>query len=180
MATKTKICGFLVALTCALCVGLVSCGSPAEDYMPGFVGTWELSSLEGSEEGMSADDFAILKERGMVASLDLKDDGTCSFDLFGDVREGTWEAPAADAARITVADQVSDVALAGDTLTITQNTGQSLIFTKASAASSAAASSERAEDAASASGEDGEDSEAAEAAEAPEDTEDANGTDESE
>lgn len=177
MATKTKICGFLVALTCALCAGLVSCGSPAEDYTPGFVGTWELSSLEGSEEGMSAEDFAILKERGMVASLDLKDDGTCSFDLFGDVREGTWEAAAADVARITVADQVSDVALAGDSLTITQNTGQALIFTKASAASSTAASSKRAEDAASASDEDGE---AGEAAEAPENTEAANDTDESE
>lgn len=172
---RTKICGFLIALTCAVCAGLVSCGSPTQDYTSGFVGTWELTSLEGGEEDMSSDAFATLKEQGMRALLDLKDDGTCSFDLFGEAQEGTWEALSADAASITVSDQMIEVALAGETLALTQNADQTLIFTKASAASSGAASSDAAED-----GEDAEDGEAAGATEDAEDGETAGDTDESE
>lgn len=138
---KTKVFGFVV-VACLVCAGLASCAAGEEDYTANFVGAWELTSMEGGESSLTADEFAMMKEMGVSASLNLAEDSTYIFDLFGDQVEGAWEATAADAASLAVSGQTIPITLVGDTLQLTQSGDQTLIFTHASAALGNAASSD--------------------------------------
>lgn len=162
---KAKMIGLLVTLACAVCFGLASCASAPEDFTPNFVGTWELSSIEGEEGGMTADEFAMLKEMGITASLDLLEDGTYTLDLFGDQRSGTWEATAADAASIALEDGQLAVTLSGDNLIFENGANnQTLVFAKEGATTATSAASSEVADEADESTESSEDTEDEDAA----------------
>ncbi|MBQ9021227.1 MAG: hypothetical protein IJ113_04340, partial [Eggerthellaceae bacterium] len=147
MKQKGMVLASVFALLMAL--GLVGCAgpSPAEEFGSQFMGTWELVSASGDDNAVDAETFEILKEHGMSASLVLNEDGTYTFDVFGDAMNGTWEATAEDAATMEMSGQTVNLTLVNGQITIDQGAGAKLTFAKpvASAGSSEAASSEAGE-----------------------------------
>lgn len=136
-----KKIALVFALALALSFGLASCGgAPKEDFTPNFAGTWELIQVEGGDNSLSQDDFVMLKDLGMSCTLNLAEDGTYTFDMFGDVSSDAWEAVAADTATLTMSGQSVNVTLANDTLTLEQGGSEKLVFSKAGAAAAAESS----------------------------------------
>ena len=125
------------AAVIALCLALVGCGgSDSADNKANFVGTWEVYEMQQGDEIITSDDVAILKESGYVVTLELGDDGSFSFDMGGDVSEGTWEATSATEAKATVDGQEILMMLEDGKLTMTQDGSDTTItFVRAEDAS---------------------------------------------
>ena len=137
---KTKATIGALALAAALCLGLAACGGASpEDYTANFAGTWELDSIQSSENASTPEDIAMMKELGLVCTLDLATDGTATLDLFGDATNGTWEATGADTASITLNDEAVNIVLADDMLTLEQGGDDKLVFSKGSSDTSGTA-----------------------------------------
>ena len=69
----------ILAILAVFCIALVGCGG-SKDYSPDYVGDWELVEMtaDSSDDAISADDLATLKDNGLVCTLTLE--GTWSFD----------------------------------------------------------------------------------------------------
>ena len=82
----------ILAILAVFCIALVGCGG-SKDYSPDYVGDWELVEMtaDSSDDAISADDLATLKDNGLVCPLTLNADGTFVIDFFGSQQmEGTW------------------------------------------------------------------------------------------
>lgn len=121
-----KISRMLSALMIVLCVFILSaCGSSSSGGTNP-VGTYELTAASAEEDGSAAEQFEMMKESGLIATLDLKDDGTGLLNMFGTNISVTWDK---DAKTIKVYDQDMEYTIAGDTFTFTWD-GTKLEFTK--------------------------------------------------
>ena len=121
--------GRLFAILCsavALCIALASCSSaPRTDI----IGTWDydidtLDQFVG--EGLT--DEQVLAGRQLMF-LNLYEDGTDEFVLFGSSQSGTWQASGSDIS-ITIGEEESTAKLENDMLTMGVD-GAVLIFVKA-------------------------------------------------
>lgn len=108
MKHKNTIMG-LLACAAALCIALVGCGGNGTDTSNGssaaaastssnvaqFAGYWQIESLSADGEEITSDDIDILRSLGGTGSdfiVYLAEDGTGSFDAFGEVEDLTWDA----------------------------------------------------------------------------------------
>jgi len=86
----------------ALCLALPACGSKGEEGPTGsvdeFVGTYQLvkGTLEGTE--YSTSDAQSNRQSMGDLFLVINEDGTATYNIYGEVIEGTWEESEADGA----------------------------------------------------------------------------------
>lgn len=120
---------FWTALAAAfvLSLALVACGGASADYKENFIGTWEVTSLTQNGEETSAEQLETMKSYGLAVYLDLNEDGTSALDLFGETREGTWEAKSADKVTVTINDDPIEGTLGDGILTLSQD-GSELVL----------------------------------------------------
>lgn len=138
----------IACLVCALalCLALASCGgggssnaatsnatstetsSNASEY----TGYWQIESLDVDGEQLTSDDIQTLRDLGGSGSdfiLYLAEDGTGTFDSFGEVDDLTWDA---DKATVTTSsDNVTmGIAIQDGKLVLTEDSTSSATFTK--------------------------------------------------
>ena len=147
-----KILGIATAICCmfALCFSLAGCGVDKS----GYVGNWSLES--GTDATLDADSIALMKSLGLQVILMLDDDETGSMDLFGEKLEVTWKATSATEGEATIDGKATKLKLEEEKLTVTEEDGKYLVFTKyegelPSASAASASASEASASAASAS-----------------------------
>lgn len=105
-----------------------------------FSGTWELIEMTENGATTGSDDIQMLKGMGLEVSLTLNEDGTGSFNLFGEAMNGNWEGINPTVAVFTYENQVIDMSLENSVLTMTQGTS-TLSFTRTEDASAVSSSS---------------------------------------
>lgn len=116
-----------LATAMALCLALAGCGGGA-DPAKNFIGTWEISSIETDGEVMGDDVIALMRSFGANCLLKLEENGTASFDMWGEIEAGTWEAKDASTATLKSADgETIEMKLADKELSLTQS-GDKLVF----------------------------------------------------
>ena len=139
---KAKMRGFaLVACAVALCCALIGCSNgeaSKEDAKAAFVGSWKLTALTADGEDMSGDDISMLDAFGMSVGLVVADDGTCSFTLFGETMDGTWEAASTSEAKFMFEGETLAASLADGKLSMTAD-GDAMTFERRSESASAGA-----------------------------------------
>lgn len=130
---KKHIIAVFTALILA-CGVLVGCGqagggAAADPHNAAFVGDWELSAIEG-EGAISEEDFQLMKDLGLTATLVLFEDGKANLNLFGeDLGEGEWTSTSATEGTLNLEGQDVQLGLDGETLRLSQQ-GDVLVFTK--------------------------------------------------
>ena len=133
----------LVSLCSAvLACALVGCGGGASGNKDKFVGSWDLVSLNGTDGSSSTTsaDIELMKSQGLYVALNLNEDGSASFDLFGEKLDGTWEAKDDTTGTLTLNNQSITMTIdASDKLSLEQE-GSVMVFEKG-AANAASASS---------------------------------------
>ncbi len=114
-----------VCLVLTLCFAFVGCGPNVDKSL--YAGEWELQS--GSTDSLDADTIALTKSLGSNVILTLNEDGTGSFDLFGEVDEVTWSASSDTEGTVKIGDSnEAKMTLSDGSLDITDATGGSLTF----------------------------------------------------
>lgn len=119
-----KILTFIVSLLIA--VTLTACSSG--DYAD-IAGTYELTKMEASGQTVTPDD-EIWKTAtgGKSATMNLKDDGSCSVDLFGQTGDGSFKVNDTTVT-ITIENDPQDFTLEDGNLTV-EMSGTKMIFEK--------------------------------------------------
>lgn len=119
-----KIGRMLSVLMIVLCVIVLSaCGTSGGSNA---AGTYEMTAASAEGDGSAAEQFELMKENGMSATLDLKTDGTGILNMFGTVINVTWDK---GAKTIRIYDQDMEYTCESDVFTFTwENT--KLEFTK--------------------------------------------------
>lgn len=94
----------------------------------GFVGTWELYSMDDGEQEILAAEAPAGTVSSLAISLEVREDGTASYYMGGADLPGTWEATGADSIRIEFENQggfdtvpLYDVEREGDMLSIEED-----------------------------------------------------------
>lgn len=136
-----------LACALALCLALAGCGSgggstnttnanattaTVSDEAQQFVGYWQVESVSADGEEISADDINTLRSLGGTGSdfiLYLAEDGTGTYDAFGEVDDLTWDA---DKATVTTSsDNVTmGISIEDGKLVLTEDSTSSATFTK--------------------------------------------------
>lgn len=80
-----------VACALAAALALVGCSSGSADK-GAKAGTYELYELQSETDAVSHDDIELVKSFGLTTSLQLNEDGTGVFDVFGTTTDITWDA----------------------------------------------------------------------------------------
>ena len=120
------------AMALALCFALVGCGGVDKSK---YTGDWQLAY--GSDENLDADSIALMESLGLKVVLTLNEDGTGSLDMFGSKLSVSWEAKSNTEGTLTMNDNGTDTSAdlslsEGGELTITDSTGASMTFKRAS------------------------------------------------
>ena len=93
MKRKKLVSLLLVAL---MVFTLVACsssgGGSGAANKPSPVGKYVLTGMEENGEATSQEDLDLLKSLGLTVTMEIKEDGTGSMDLFGEALEFTWDA----------------------------------------------------------------------------------------
>jgi hypothetical protein len=127
MARRRTWLGALAAVLLAFVLGvtLAGCGGGGgADPKETFKGTWDLKSVDAEDESssMSEDDVKLLDDLGMSTFVNLNEDGSAEFVLFGFTVKGEWEAKSATSVSIDLEmdgeSSTFEGTLSGDTLTI--------------------------------------------------------------
>lgn len=137
----------LIPLACALaaCLALTGCGgggstsdgsssntSATSSNVSTYAGYWQIDSMSVDGEEISSDNIQTLRELGGTGSnfiLYLAEDGTGSYDAFGEVDDLTWDA---DKATVTTSsDNVTmDMSIEDGKLVLREDESSSATFTK--------------------------------------------------
>lgn len=131
--------------TLALCLALVGCGAggsgtqntsgndtQASEAVSQFAGYWQIESLSVDGTQITSDNIQTLRDLGGTGSdfiLYLAEDGTGSYDCFGEVEDLTWDA---DKATVTTSsDNVTmDIAIEDEKLVLAEDESGRATFTK--------------------------------------------------
>lgn len=112
---------------------LVGCqGSSTEDSKE-FIGEWTLESVtaESNDMKVSASDVALMQSFGYTATLTLREDGTATFDVFGEITDCEWSAKDSTTAQLNVNDEKVDLTIDEDgTLVMSQGGRESICFVR--------------------------------------------------
>ncbi len=128
----------LVAICCMASLSVAFWG--CADNKAGFVGSWSLES--GSEQTLDESTVMLMKSVGYSITLDLKEDGTGSLDLAGDVTNVTWEAKSATEGTASVEGGISGMLKLSDgKLVLEDGNGSSMTFVKGGSSSPSSAAS---------------------------------------
>lgn len=143
-----KHLGVLLACVCAfaLCLGLAACGGSGSTNKADYAGTWSLTGLVEDGEETSQEDLDLLASMGLEVFLNLNEDGTMAFVLFGEPLDGTWDITGDNQLGITMEGETTTATVEGGTLTMEQD-GSKMTFTKGEAKEVPAASEDIDEDA---------------------------------
>jgi len=120
---KTITILLALSLLAGIC-SLIGCAGKdgetgSEDVAKGFVGVWELHSLEVGGTVSSGEEIEAMKELGVNVTLILAEDGRALFDSFGTEYDCTWEAIDATTSIITIENEQQELKLDDDVLKIT-------------------------------------------------------------
>lgn len=132
MRLRSMVGSFVGAVS--LAVALVACGgAPSgpdlEALATQFVGTWEMSSAEFTDQSVSEDDYELIAGMGMHVTLDLDGSGNILLDAFGQQIEGTWEIKDESTVSVTIEGDTVDMPYVDDVLTLEYD-GESMNFKK--------------------------------------------------
>ena len=84
----TVLVAAAVVLLVIIAIIAVRCGrTDAKDI----VGTYEIVSVEGEDNSLSADDIEQMKDMDLTMTLDVRDDATAVMDVFGEKTEITYD-----------------------------------------------------------------------------------------
>ena len=97
---------------------------------PAMAGTYVLTGLVDGGEAISGDDLNALREAGVPMSLELRRDGTLSFDMSAESIEGTWTASGDGGITLTMSGQTMGASYDGNAITMQEDDYQ-LVFTRA-------------------------------------------------
>ena len=138
-------------LMIACCFSLAGCkGSGTEDSQE-FIGVWALESVSAESKDMkvSASDVALMQSFGYTATLTLREDGTASFDMFGEVTDCEWSGQDSANAQLIVGEEKVDLTIGEDgVLTMSQGGRESIRFVRAESVSESQSDASSSEDAA--------------------------------
>lgn len=138
-------------LMVACCFSLAGCkGSGTEDSQE-FIGVWALESVSAESKDMkvSASDVALMQSFGYTATLTLREDGTASFDMFGEVTDCEWSGQDSANAQLIVGEEKVDLTIGEDgVLTMSQGGRESIRFVRAESVSESQSDASSSEDAA--------------------------------
>lgn len=136
-------------LMVACCFSLAGCkGSGTEDSQE-FIGVWTLESVSAESKDMkvSASDVALMQSFGYTATLTLREDGTASFDMFGEVTDCEWSGQDSANAQLIVGEEKVDLTIGEDgILTMSQGGRESIRFVRAETVSKNESDAPSAED----------------------------------
>ena len=121
---KKGIATSIIASICCtwiLSFALVGCTLNTSKPEDAFIGTWEMVELTNNGEPVSAGTLDAIRELGMEVVLNFKEDGSCSFSLFGQSVAGTWEATDATTGKMTLENQTYDLRIEDDKLRFEQD-----------------------------------------------------------
>ena len=123
---------FAAILCCALCIPfLAACGGNPKDIEAGkqaFSGTWILYEIQSDDDdAASHDDIQGLRDTGKECKLYLNEDGRAVLDLFGAVKEGTWEPQTENTAILTFGNSNQEMNISDGKLSM-QSDDDILIF----------------------------------------------------
>ena len=144
--------GLIALASCilALCLALVGCGGsggsggksedPAVAAKKAFTGTWDMVEMTQGDDVTGPDDIETLKALGMEVYLNLNEDGTADFVIFGEPVKGTWKASSPTAGTLELGTSQLDMTISDSQLKFEQE-GSTITFKKgeAKAAPSSAA-----------------------------------------
>lgn len=130
----------LIAGIFALSLALVGCsgnsGGSGEDptaaAKKAFTGTWDMVEMSQGDDITGSDDIETLKALGLEVYLNLNEDNTAEFVMFGEAIEGTWEASSPTSGHLDLGTAVGDMTLADERLTFEQD-GSSITFARSDA-----------------------------------------------
>lgn len=133
----------LFAAVCAfsLCFALVGCGGGANnaEAAKNFTGTWVVSGGELDGEALDDETIALMESFDMYLYINLNEDGSASFMIFGEELKGDWKVKDASTATLTLEGDSADVKLANDELSFEYG-GDKLTFKKGEVPSPSGAS----------------------------------------
>ena len=115
---------FLVVVVMLMTFGFAACGDNSEGVI-NMSGVWKLETIEQDGEVTNITEYESL---GLSGTLTLNEDMSFSFDLLGDVSEGTWKAKSADSMSMTISGSGS---LKGDVVDgklVMEDSGAKLVF----------------------------------------------------
>ena len=110
----------------AMCALLAACGSAAASGKD-MVGYWELASGKTDGEELTADDVELMKSMDVRFILHLAEDGTATFDSFGDVEDVNWDI---NKASMSYGGTTGSFKLSEGTLTYGDGNSNELVFKK--------------------------------------------------
>lgn len=121
ISTVKKITGIVIA--CLFIFSLSSCGFMKKSQI---VGTYDLVSATGNGVSITESQMDTMKALGMTATLEVRDDGTATMDLFGEKMELTYNLN-----KMVFSSNGSDAKFTFDGTEIAfSEDGTSLVFTK--------------------------------------------------
>ena len=93
----------MALVSCALvaCLTIVGCSANKPENREAFLGTWEIAAMTVDGEESSEEDMLFIRALPEGVSIELRDDGTYTLNLLGDVDEGTWEATGEGTGKLT-------------------------------------------------------------------------------
>lgn len=126
-----KMSKILCTLALAVCMFTLSaCGKDGGGSKTGKVtGTYELTAARADGTNEGAEQFEMMKEMGMSATLTLNEDGKGQLNMFGTLIEITYDT---EKKTITVYDQAMEYTFEDPVFTFTWE-GTALDFTKTDA-----------------------------------------------
>lgn len=126
MRIRTKLAAVLVALT--LLGSLLAACAPSVNA-DNFVGDWEF--IHGSLENLDQATVDEAKSLGANAIVTLNEDGTGSFDMYGNVKQVTWSATSDTEGSFTLeGNKAASMAIEDEELVLSDSSGNTLTFTR--------------------------------------------------
>lgn len=147
--------GIISLLACmfALSLALVGCSgggsasgsagasSSGSDPKAVWVGTWDLIEMDQQGQVVNAEGLQRMKDLGVEVYVELNEDGSGAFVLFGEAMGGTWEAKSETEAVLTIQDQGVNMVIGdGGNMTIEEDDTK-LVFVKGESHSAATTAS---------------------------------------
>lgn len=143
---------FILMIAC--CLSLAGCKGTGTEDSQEFIGVWALESVSAESKDMkvSASDVALMQSFGYSATLTLREDGTASFDMFGEVTDCEWTGEDSANAQLIVGEEKVDLTIGEDgVLTMSQGGRESIRFVRAQTAPENQSDASSSEDAAAGS-----------------------------
>ncbi len=126
MHIRTKLAAVLVVLT--LLGGMLAACAPSVNA-DNFVGDWEFT--HGSLENLDQATVDEAKSLGANAIMTLNEDGTGSFDMYGNVKQLTWSATSDTEGSLTLdGNKAASMAIEDEELVLSDSSDNTLTFSR--------------------------------------------------